>query len=32
MALIAGIAIGKLHERVEWNKLIKRGVIAAPKG
>ena len=30
MAFIAGLAIGKLHERIEWNKLIKEGVINAP--
>lgn len=28
---IAFFYIGKLHERVEWNDLINRGIIPAPR-
>lgn len=23
--------LGKIHERVEWNKLIKKGILPKPK-
>lgn len=28
--LIVGVAIGKMHERVEWNNLIKQGKVPVP--
>jgi len=31
MAFAAGIVLGGLLERIEWNRLIKDGVISAPK-
>jgi hypothetical protein len=29
-SLALGFAVGKLHERVAWNELIKRGRLPAP--
>ena len=28
--IVAGFCIGKTHERVEWNKLIEKGIIRKP--
>jgi hypothetical protein len=29
--LVAGFAIGKMHERYEWNLKIRQGLIPPPK-
>ena len=31
MHAVIGFVFGKYHERVEWNKLIKRGMLPKPK-
>lgn len=29
--LAAGFLFGKIHERINWNVLIQKGIIPAPK-
>lgn len=31
IAFMGGILLGKLHERIEWNKLIQSGILPKPK-
>lgn len=31
VGVVTGICSGKIHERVQWNKLIDRGIIPSPR-
>ena len=30
LAMLAGFMMGKMHERIEWNNLIKKGKLPRP--